>query len=140
MDKVWQLAHGRSLSLGEKSVIMGILNVTPDSFSDGGRHDDPDRALAAAGKMLDEGAAIIDVGGESTRPGAEPVDADTEAARVLPVIEALAGRYGCLISIDTYRAATAEKAVAAGAHIVNDVWACNGSRASPGWRPRQAPG
>ncbi|MBN9046433.1 MAG: dihydropteroate synthase [Rhizobiales bacterium] len=122
MDKVWQLAHGRSLSLGEKSVIMGILNVTPDSFSDGGRHDDPDRALAAAGKMLDEGAAIIDVGGESTRPGAEPVDADTEAARVLPVIEALAGRYGCLISIDTYRAATAEKAVAAGAHIVNDVW------------------
>jgi len=122
MMKEWQLAHDRSLQLGAKSVIMGILNVTPDSFSDGGRHDDLDKALAVAEKMLGEGATIIDVGGESTRPGAEAVDAETEAARVVPVIRALTERFGCIISIDTYRASTARLAVDAGAHIVNDVW------------------
>ena len=122
MMKEWQLAHDRSLQLGAKSVIMGILNVTPDSFSDGGRHEDLDKALAVAEKMLGEGATIIDVGGESTRPGAEAVDAETEAARVVPVIRALTERFGCIISIDTYRASTARLAVDAGAHIVNDVW------------------
>ncbi|MFD1197163.1 dihydropteroate synthase [Brucella gallinifaecis] len=122
MIKQWQLAHGRSLQLGSKSVIMGILNVTPDSFSDGGHHLDLDKALIAAKKMLEEGATIIDVGGESTRPGAVNIDAETEAARVIPVIHALAQEFDCAISIDTYRASTARLAVEAGAHIVNDVW------------------
>lgn len=122
MMKEWQLAHGRNLQLGTKSVIMGILNVTPDSFSDGGQYNDVDKALAVAEKMLDDGATIIDVGGELTRPGAEAVDAETEAARVVPVIRALTERFGCIISIDTYRASTAQRAIEAGAHIVNDVW------------------
>lgn len=122
MIKQWQLAHGRSLQLGSKSVIMGILNVTPDSFSDGGKHIELDNAVAAAKTMLDEGATIIDVGGESTRPGAAKVDAETEAARVVPIIRALTEQFGCIISIDTYRASTARLAVEAGAHIVNDVW------------------
>ena len=100
---------------------MGILNVTPDSFSDGGEFDRPERALEQARRMTAEGAAIIDVGGESTRPGAEPVTAREEQARILPIIEALAAEGGCLISVDTYRAETARLAVAAGAHIVNDV-------------------
>ena len=118
----WRLAHGRSLQLGRKSVIMGVLNVTPNSFSDGGLHLAPEVALARAAKMREEGAAIIDVGGESTRPGAEPVSAGEEQDRVLPVIEALTGEGGFLISVDTYRAATAHLALAAGAHIVNDIW------------------
>lgn len=121
MIKQWQLAHGRNLQLGAKSVIMGILNVTPDSFSDGGHHNDLDKALIVAKTMLDDGATIIDVGGESTRPGAALVDAETESARVVPVIRALAKEFGCIISIDTYRASTARLAVEAGAHIVNDV-------------------
>lgn len=119
---VWQLAHGRTLELGPRAVIMGILNVTPDSFSDGGRHAGQEAALAGARAMREEGAAIIDVGGESTRPGAEPVSAEEEQARVLPVIRALAAEPGMLVSVDTYRAETARLALAAGAHIVNDVW------------------
>ena len=122
MAKIWHLAHGRSLEFGEKSVIMGILNVTPDSFSDGGHHSEFETALAAAGKMIEDGATLIDVGGESTRPGAESVDAITEQGRVVPVIKALTERFGCIISVDTYRASTARAAVEAGAHIVNDVW------------------
>ncbi|MFK0684959.1 dihydropteroate synthase [Ochrobactrum sp. BD67] len=122
MTKEWHLAHGQSLRLGDKSVIMGILNVTPDSFSDGGHHNDLEKAVEAAGQMLADGATIIDVGGESTRPGAAAVDAETEISRVVPVIEALAKQYDCIISVDTYRAATAQAAVNAGAHIVNDVW------------------
>ncbi|MBC8717448.1 dihydropteroate synthase [Ochrobactrum sp. Marseille-Q0166] len=122
MIKQWQLAHDRSLQLGSKSVIMGILNVTPDSFSDGGNHIELNKALAAAKTMLDDGATIIDVGGESTRPGAAIVEPEVEAARVLPVIRALTEHFGCIISIDTYRASTARLAVEAGAHIVNDVW------------------
>lgn len=118
--KRWQLAHGRHLDLGDKSILMGILNVTPDSFSDGGEFDRPELAIAQAKKMLEEGADIIDVGGESTRPNATPVSAADEQVRILPVIEALAGQ-GFLISVDTYRAGTARLAVAAGAHIVNDV-------------------
>ncbi|PYE89957.1 dihydropteroate synthase [Phyllobacterium leguminum] len=101
---------------------MGILNVTPDSFSDGGRYADLPSAVEAAQTMRAEGAAIIDVGGESTRPGADPVDAATEQARILPVIEALAEDTDCIISVDTYRAETARLAISAGAHIVNDVW------------------
>jgi dihydropteroate synthase len=122
MQREWRLAHGRSLTLGPVSVIMGVLNVTPDSFSDGGVHLALDKAIEGARAMIAEGATIIDVGGESTRPGATRVDPRTEQARVLPVIEALAGETDVLISVDTYREETARLAVAAGAHIVNDVW------------------
>ncbi len=101
---------------------MGVLNVTPDSFSDGGRFHALDEALAQAGRMIGEGAVIVDIGGESTRPGADPITAAEEQARVIPVIEAVAAAHGCLISVDTYRQETARLAVAAGAHIVNDVW------------------
>ncbi|MGP2492247.1 dihydropteroate synthase [Mesorhizobium sp. PUT5] len=122
MMRRWQLAHGRHLDLGEKAVVMGILNVTPDSFSDGGLFDTAGLALAQARRMIAEGAAVVDVGGESTRPGAAPIGAAEEQDRVLPVIEALAAAGEALISVDTYRAETARLAVAAGAHIVNDVW------------------
>jgi len=118
----WHLAHGRYLDLGPRAVVMGILNVTPDSFSDGGLFIAPEKAIAQARRMVEEGAAIIDVGGESTRPGFAPVTAEEEQARVLPVIEALATSGDALISIDTYREDTARRAVAAGAHVVNDVW------------------
>jgi len=118
----WKLAHGKVLELGSKSVIMGILNVTPDSFSDGGKFDQIDAAIAQAERMVEESAVIIDIGGESTRPGAEEVTEAQEQARVLPVIEALSDRDDILLSIDTYRATTAKLAVEAGAHIINDVW------------------
>ena len=119
--KQWQLAHGRRLELGAKARLMGILNVTPDSFSDGGEFSGPDPAVAHARMMVAVGADIIDVGGESTRPGATPVSAREEQARILPVIEALAADGSFVVSVDTYRAETARLAVAAGAHIVNDV-------------------
>ncbi|TPJ77034.1 dihydropteroate synthase [Mesorhizobium sp. B2-6-2] len=118
----WQLAHGRYLDLGPKAVVAGILNVTPDSFSDGGLFVAPEKALEQARRMVKEGAAIIDVGGESTRPGFAPITAEEEQARVLPVIAALAASGEALISVDTYREDTARLGVAAGAHIVNDVW------------------
>ena len=101
-------------------LVMGILNVTPDSFADGGQHFSFDDAVAHGLTMIDEGVDIIDIGGESTRPGAERVSAEEEQARVIPVIRALAGR-GVEISIDTMRASTAKLAVEAGASIVNDV-------------------
>jgi dihydropteroate synthase len=119
----WRLGHGRYLDLGAKSVLMGILNATPDSFSDGGEFQRPEQAVARARQMLDEGAAIIDVGGESTRPGAEPVSAREEQARILPIIEQLVSEGRALISVDTYRSDTARLAGAAGAHIVNDIHA-----------------
>lgn len=115
------MAHGRRLSL-DRARIMGILNVTPDSFSDGGEHDDPDRAVARAMTMREEGAEIVDIGGESTRPGAERVDESEQIARTVPVIERLVAEgFDGLISIDTTRARVARAAVEAGAHIVNDV-------------------
>jgi dihydropteroate synthase len=101
---------------------MAIVNVTPDSFSDGGRYEVVDAAVAHALSCVEEGAHIIDIGGESTKPGAEAVSATEEQGRVLPVIEALRERTDALISIDTYRAETARLAIAAGAHIVNDVF------------------
>ncbi|RJT29229.1 dihydropteroate synthase [Mesorhizobium waimense] len=122
MTRRWQLAHGRHLDLGGKAVVVGILNVTPDSFSDGGLFASREQAVAQARRMVAEGAEVIDVGGESTRPGASPVTVEEEQARVLPVVEALAGLGEALISVDTYREDTARLAVAAGAHIVNDVW------------------
>ena len=124
----WQVGHGRQLVMGESASIMGILNVTPDSFSDGGRYRDVDAAVEAALQMVAEGAAIIDIGGESTRPGATPVTPEEEQRRVLPVIAALAARSDCLISVDTYRADTARLAVEAGAHIVNDVFGAQKDR------------
>ena len=98
---------------------MGIINVTPDSFADGGLRFDPARAIDAGWRMLEEGADILDIGGESTRPGADPLDADEELRRVLPVVEAFGGRP--VISIDTYKAAVAHEAIARGAAIVNDI-------------------
>lgn len=124
-ERIWPLAHGRNLTLGPKATIMGVLNATPDSFSDGGDHVDLQTALRRAEAMLDEGATIIDVGGESTRPGADPVDAATEQRRILPIIEAIAQNTSAVISVDTYRAETSAMAIAAGAHIVNDVWGCH---------------
>jgi dihydropteroate synthase len=109
------------LRLGTRTLVMGILNVTPDSFADGGWHLDPDRAVDAALRMASDGADIIDVGGESTRPGAEPVGAEEERRRVLPVIERLAPRIGIPISIDTYKASVAQDALSAGACMINDI-------------------
>ena len=118
---VWQL-RTRSLGTGERTLVMGVLNVTPDSFSDGGAFLHPDRAVQHALSMLDEGADLIDIGGESTRPGSEPITTQEEQDRVLPVLEAiLRERPASVLSIDTYQAATAQAALAAGAEIVNDV-------------------
>lgn len=108
--------------LGRRTLVMGILNVTPDSFSDGGLFQGEAAARAQAETLTGEGAAILDIGGESTRPGHTPVPAAEEQARVLPVIRALAPSLPVPISIDTYKASTAEVALAAGATIVNDVW------------------
>lgn len=104
-------------------MVMGVLNVTPDSFSDGGRFHAPDRALDHALEMIEEGASIIDIGGESTRPGADPVSEADELRRVIPVIQVLAARTQALISIDTSKPAVMREAVAAGASIINDVYA-----------------
>ncbi len=113
--------------LGPDPVLMGILNATPDSFSDGGDFLDPEKAAARAAEMLDEGARIIDVGGESTRPGSDPVSSEDEIRRVVPVVEKiLAARPDALISVDTHRAATAEAALEAGGHVINDVTALRG--------------
>lgn len=111
-----------TLALGPRPLVMGILNVTPDSFSDGGAYASVDEAVVAAERMITEGADIIDIGGESTRPGHQLVDAETELARTIPVIEWLAKNTNAAISIDTSKAAVARAALAAGAHIVNDIW------------------
>ncbi|OLO81426.1 dihydropteroate synthase [Actinomyces naeslundii] len=111
----------------DRTLLMGVLNVTPDSFSDGGRWADPEAAVAHARELIAQGADIIDIGGESTRPGAQRVDVDTEISRVLPVVRALLadgtdGSAGsAIVSVDTIHAATAEAAIDAGAHIINDV-------------------
>ena len=110
------------LPLGERTLVMGILNVTPDSFSDGGRFVDVEQALSQARAMVEAGADIIDIGGESTRPGAMPVGEAEELDRVLPVIRLLTKELSIPLSIDTYKASVAERALDAGAHIINDVW------------------
>ena len=104
-----------------RTLVMGILNVTPDSFSDGGRFSDVSVAAAHAEQMAAAGAAIIDIGGESTRPGSHPVPADEQIRRVVPVIRAIAGRVPALLSIDTTRATVAEAALDAGANLINDI-------------------
>lgn len=110
------------LPLGERTLVMGILNVTPDSFSDGGRYIDLDQAVAQARHMVEAGADLIDIGGESTRPGSEPIDAAEELDRVLPIIRVLSTELQVPLSIDTYKAEVADRAVQAGAHIINDIW------------------
>ncbi len=117
----WQLAHEMVLELGPVSRIMGILNVTPDSFSDGGNFITVGEAVDQAARMVDDGADIIDVGGETTKPGAIAIDRDMEQERVLPVIRSIKERFDTIISIDTYRSDTAQLALEAGAHLVNDV-------------------
>ena len=112
---------GRELLLGDRTLVMGVLNVTPDSFADGGVHFDTARAIEDGFRMLEEGADIIDVGGESTRPGAEPVSVDEELRRVIPVIDQLAAKPDVIVSVDTYKAVVARAAVEHGAAIVNDV-------------------
>lgn len=120
IKRVIPLAKGRELPLS-RPLVMGVLNVTPDSFSDGGRYSSPDEAVRRAVQMTKEGADIIDVGGESTRPGAAPVEPDEEARRVIPVIERLHRGIDTCLSVDTYRATTAAAAIDAGASIVNDI-------------------
>uniref|UniRef100_A0A7C1JET6 Dihydropteroate synthase n=1 Tax=Ammonifex degensii TaxID=42838 RepID=A0A7C1JET6_9THEO len=115
--------RGRKLTIGERTLIMGILNVTPDSFSDGGRYATVEAAKARALEMVAQGADIIDIGGESTRPGHTPVDAAEELRRVIPVLEAVVPAVPVPVSIDTTKAVVAREALARGVHIVNDQWA-----------------
>ena len=120
MSRAWHI-RDRILPIGDRTLIMGVLNVTPDSFSDGGQYFTLDGALAHAEQMISEGADIIDVGGESTRPGGEPVSAEEEIKRVVPVIEPLATRFETPISVDTTKSEVARAALEAGAAIVNDI-------------------
>jgi len=114
------------IDFSKKTIIMGILNVTPDSFSDGGKYNEIDRAVEHAKKLVADGADIIDVGGESTRPGAETVPLEEELRRVIPIVKALSEVIDVPISIDTYKAEVARQAIEAGAHIINDVWGAKG--------------
>lgn len=111
-----------TLRLHERTHVMGILNVTPDSFSDGGRFNRLSAAIDHAASLIQDGADMIDIGGESTRPGSKPVAETEELERVIPVVEALASRFSVPLSIDTYKAEVARQAIEAGAHIINDVW------------------
>lgn len=122
---IWRTSR-RAFDLERRGAIMGILNATPDSFSDGGAHATAEAAVGHGLRMADEGADILDVGGESTRPGAGPVTAGEEIRRVIPVIEGLAARCGAAISIDTSKAEVARAALAAGAEIINDITALRG--------------
>ncbi|KAF1085807.1 Dihydropteroate synthase [Sporotomaculum syntrophicum] len=123
------ICRDKKLPLGERTLVMGILNVTPDSFSDGGRYYHIDAAIAQARRMVDEGADIIDLGGESTRPGYTPVSTEEELDRVIPVLKVLVRELNVPISVDTTKALVARRALEVGAHIINDQWAL---RADPG--------
>ena len=116
----WKLAR-RTLPIGGQTLVMSVLNVTPDSFSDGGEFFEAERAVARAEEMVAEGADILDVGGESTRPGAAPVEVAEEIRRVVPIVEAVARRVSLPISVDTTKAEVAHAALQAGAEIVNDI-------------------
>lgn len=120
-----------NLPLGEKTLIMGILNATPDSFSDGGKYNEVERAVLRAKELVEQGADILDIGGESTRPGAEKVSLEQELERVIPVIQAISKEVQVPISIDTYKAEVAKQAIQAGAHIINDVWGAKGDPDMP---------
>jgi dihydropteroate synthase len=117
------------LDFGKKTYIMGILNATPDSFSDGGKYNNIEQAVERAKEMVENGADIIDIGGESTRPGYTVISEEEEIERVVPVIEAIAKHVSVPISIDTYKAKVAQSAIEAGAHIINDIW---GAKADKG--------
>jgi dihydropteroate synthase len=126
----WQLPD-RALEIGRRPLVLGIVNVTPDSFSDGGRHATTEAAVAHALELVREGADLLDIGGESTRPGSLPVPLDEELARVLPVVRGLAGRAGVPLSVDTSKAEVARLCLEAGAAIVNDVTGLRGDPAMP---------
>jgi len=111
----------KTLTLGKRTLLMGVLNVTPDSFSDGGLFFDKEKAIAHGIKMVEEGADIIDIGGESTRPGSKPLELEEELRRIIPVIESLSKKVEVPISIDTYKSAVAQRAIEAGADIINDI-------------------
>lgn len=115
----WKLRE-RALNLGERTLIMGVLNVTPDSFSDGGKYQDPDRAFARAVELEEEGADLIDIGAESTRPGSERISEAEELRRLIPVLKRLRGKLAVPISVDTYKSGVAGKALSMGAEIIND--------------------
>lgn len=116
----WQ--DGKKLEVGKRTLIMGILNITPDSFSDGGKWDHIERALQHMENMVDEGADIIDIGAESTRPGFIPISAEEEIKRLAQILPEITARCPVPVSVDTYKAKTAAYAVSAGAHIINDIW------------------
>lgn len=120
--------NGITLDYKAETFVMGILNVTPDSFSDGGKFNNVEAAVEQAKKMVADGAKIIDVGGESTRPGYERISDEEEIARIVPVIQALVAEVPAIISVDTYKANVARAAIEAGAHIINDIW---GAKAEP---------
>src|SRR4051794_29729551 len=122
MTHTW-LLRDRTLTLTRRPLVMGIVNVTPDSFSDGGRFSQTDAAVAHGLRLAGEGADLLDVGGESTRPGPAPVPADEELARVLPVVEELARRTNLPLSVDPSKAEVARRCLDAGAHVINDVTA-----------------
>lgn len=122
---IWRTSK-RHFDLSERGIILGILNVTPDSFSDGGDHASVEAAVAHGLQLVDEGAEILDIGGESTRPGAQPLSAAEELQRVLPVIEQLSQRTSVALSIDTSKASVARAAMEAGAEIINDITALRG--------------
>ena len=112
----------KEIILGERTLVMGILNVTPDSFSDGGRYNNLDSAMKQAEKLISEGADIIDVGGESTRPGHIQITSEEEISRVVPIIEKISKNLDTIISIDTYKYDVAKEAIKVGANIINDIW------------------
>lgn len=122
------ILNGIELDYQKETFIMGILNVTPDSFSDGGKFDTVENAIAQAKGMVEAGAKIIDVGGESTRPGYTRISDEEEIARIVPVIKALAKEVPAIISVDTYKSKVARAAIEAGAHMINDIW---GGKADP---------
>lgn len=129
IKRTYDFGGGAKLEFGNRTLIMGILNATPDSFSDGGRYNGVEAAVAHAVRMAEEGADLIDIGGESTRPGGEKVSLEEELSRVIPVIKAVREALPAMpLSIDTYKAETARQALEAGAHIINDVW---GLKADP---------
>lgn len=127
---IWKI-RDREIDLSRRALVMGIINATPDSFSDGGSYLDPEAAVTHGLRMVDEGADILDIGGESTRPGAESVPANVEIARTLPIIRALRQKSQILLSIDTSKAAVAKAALDAGADIINDVTGLRGDPEMP---------
>lgn len=122
VQRKYTFADGKSLTLGEKTLVMGILNITPDSFSDGGKFNTRDKALRHLEEMVADGADLIDVGAESSRPGFQPMPASEEMERLMPLLEEILRNSPVPVSVDTFKAETARAAAKAGAHILNDIW------------------